>query len=211
MANCLLHCQWPFACYGRGNNRRSHKNGVAPNKRPWCFDIHVNTEVAFQAKSLHRLAALRAHFVIIWSLIHDRRVVVSDIGDVGGLIDNGHVALWREDRGLGSLRAEFSCRNKTILIRTDVVIVIGPIVDAGVLIESRFRRQRRPADVIVALSPGNPGRGPLIARNPNPTNAAQTRPASVVIGCPTEWLFRNPGPARVGVNPATVGVRTPAP
>lgn len=154
---------------------------------------------------------MRAQLFIVRTFVHDCRVVVSNVGDIGGLVNDGHVALRRNERGLDPLRAEFSGRNEAILVRTDVVVTIGPIVDAGVLIESGLWRQRRPADIIVALAPGYPGWGPLIARNPNPTNAAQTRPASVVIGCPTEWLFGNPGPARVGVNPATVGVRTPAP
>jgi len=153
LANCLLHCQWPFACYGRGNHRRSHKNGVAPNKRPWCFDIHVNTEVAFQAKPLHRLAALRTHFLIVGTFVDHGCVVISDVGDVGRLVNDRYVALRRHNRGLDPLRAQFSGRNEAILVGTDVVIVIRPIVDAGALIESRFRGQRRPTDVIVALAP----------------------------------------------------------
>ena len=211
LRDVLFHNPRSFARLWRRNHRRSHDHGFALNKRTWCFDIHVDADVAFQAKSLHRLAALRAHFVIIWSLIHDRRVVVSNVRDVGGLIDDGHIAFRRHNRGLDPLRAEFSGRDKTILVRTDVVIVIGPIVDAGALIESRFRRQGRPADVIVALPPGNPGRCPLITRNPNPANSAQARPTSVVIGGPTEWLLGNPRAAGIGVNPATVGVRTPTP
>src|SRR6202022_1156209 len=104
----------------------------------------------------------------------------------------------------------FSGGDKGILVWADVVIVIGPFVDASALIESRFRRQGPPADVIVAFPPGNPRRCPLIARNPNPANSAQARPPSVVIGGPAEWLLGNPGPAGIGVNPATVGIGTPA-
>ena len=211
LGDVLFHRPRPLACLRCRYQRRSHDHRLTLNEGPRCFDIDVNTGVAFQAKALHRLAALRAHFVIIRSLIHDRRVVVSNVGDVGRLINNSQVALWRHDRGLDSLRTEFSGRNEGILVRTDVVIVIRPIVDAGALIESRFRGQRRPADVIVALPPRNPSRCPLLARNPNPADAAQTRPTSVVISGPPEWLFGNPSPAGVGVNPATVRVRTPTP
>ena len=91
LRNRLFHRLRPFARDGRGNHWRSHNHGFALNKRPRRFDIHVDTEVALQAKPLHWLAALRAHFVIVRSLIHDCRVVVSDIGDVGGLIDDRHV------------------------------------------------------------------------------------------------------------------------
>lgn len=209
LRDILFHNPRPFARLRRRNHRRSHDHGLALNKRPWCLDIHVNTDIALQAKSLHWLATLRAHLVVTWPLVHDSRVVVSDVGDVGGLIDNGHIAFRRNHRGLDPLRTEFSRRDKTILVGADVVIVIRPIVDAGALIESRLRRQRRPADVIVALSPGNPGRRPFITRHPNPADAAQPRPASVVIGGPTKPLFGNPGPAGIGVNPAPVCVRSP--
>jgi hypothetical protein len=135
LRDVLFHSPRPFARLRRRYHRRGHDHGFALNKRSWCFEIHVNTGVAFQAKTLHRLAALRAHFVIIRSLIHDRRVVVSNVGDVGGLINDLHIALRRHDRGLDALRAEFSGRNEGILVWTNVVITIGPIMDAGALIE----------------------------------------------------------------------------
>ena len=210
LRDVLFHSPRPFARLRRRNHRRSHDHGLALNKRPWCFDIHVDIDVAFQAKSLHRLASLRAQFLVVGTFVDHGCVVIGNVGDVGRLIDDRHIAFRRQDGGPGSLRAEFSCRNKTILVRTDVVIVIRPIVDAGALIESRFRRQRRPADVIVAFSPGNPGGSPLIARHPNPADAAQTRPTSIMIGGPTERLFRNPSPAGVGVHPAPARVRPPA-
>ena len=209
LRDVLFHRPRPFARLRRRNRRRSHDYGFALNKRRWCFHIHVNTEVAFQAKSLHWLAALRAQLVVVRTFVNDGRVIISDVRDVGGLIDDGHVAFRRHNGGFDPLRAEFSGRDKRILVRTDVVIIIGPIVDAGALIESRFRRQRRPADVIVAFAPGNPGRRPLITRNPNPADSAQARPAAVVIRGPAEWLLGDPSPAGVGVNPATVRVRTP--
>jgi len=211
LRNVLFHRPRPFARLRRRNHRRSHDHSFALNKRPWCFDIQVDTGIALQAESLHRLAALRANFVIIRPLIHDRRVVISDVGNVGGLINDRDVAFRREDGGLGSLGAEFSCRNKTILIRADVVIVIGPVVDTGALIESRFRGQGRPADVIVALSPRHPGRGPLLTWNPDPADSPQPCPTSVMVSRPTEWLLGNPSPAGIGVNPTPVRVRTPTP
>ncbi len=153
LRDVLFHSPRPFARNWCGNHRRSHHHGLALNKRTWCFDIHVNTEVALQAKALHRLAALRAHFVIVGTFVDHGCVVISDVGDVGRLVNDRHVALRRHNRGLDPLRAEFPGRNEAILVGTDIVIVIRPIVDAGALIESRFRGQRRPADVIVALAP----------------------------------------------------------
>ena len=87
----LFHRLRPFAHLRRGNHWRSHDHSFTLNKRPWRFDIHVDTEVAFQAKPLHWLTTLRAHFVITRTFVNDSRVVVSDIGDVGGLIDDRHI------------------------------------------------------------------------------------------------------------------------
>lgn len=153
LGDVLFHSPRPFARLRRRKHRSSHDHGLALNQRTWCFDIHVNTEVAFQAKPLHRLAALRTHFFIVGTFVDHGCVVISDVGDVGRLVNDRHVALRRHNRGLDPLRAQFSGRNEAILVGTDVVIVIRPIVDAGALIESRFRGQRRPTDVIVALAP----------------------------------------------------------
>jgi hypothetical protein len=87
------------------------------------------------------------------SLVHDGGVVVSDVGDVGRLIDDRHVALGRHDRALNARRAELFRLDEAVLLGADVIIVIGPIMNAGAAIEARFRRQRRPADVVVAFTP----------------------------------------------------------
>jgi hypothetical protein len=76
----------------------------------------------------------------------------------------------------------------------------------------RFGRQGCPADVIIiiCMTPGHPPRRPLITRDPDPSDSGDTNPAAVVIRSPAEILFRYPGPAIVGVYPASVEVRTPA-
>lgn len=87
----LFHRLRPFARLRCGNHRRSHDHCLTLNERSRWLDADIDTCVALQTEPLHRLAALCAHFVITWSLIHDSGVVVSDIGDVGGLIDDRHV------------------------------------------------------------------------------------------------------------------------
>ncbi len=211
MHDVLFHSPRPFVRLRRRYYRRSYDDGFTLNKRSRWFDRNIDVHVPLKSKPLYWLAALGTHLVIIRTFVDDRCVVVGDIGDVGGLIDDSDIAFRRQDRGLNPLRAKLPGCDEGILVRPDVVIVIRPIVDAGALIEPRFRGQRRPADVIVALAPRNPGRRPFIARNPDPADSTQTRPAPVMIGRPAEWLFRNPSPAGVGVNPATVRVRTPTP
>lgn len=102
---------------------------------------------------MHRFATHRAHLIVTRSFIHNGRVVVSDVGDVGSLINNRHIALRRQERLLNPRRAEFATGDEGILIGPDVVIIIRPIMDPSALIESCFRRQRRPADVLAALAP----------------------------------------------------------
>jgi len=152
---------------------------------------------------------LRANFVVAWALVHNRGVVVRDVGDVGRLIDDGHVAFGRNDRVFEPRRAKLFCLDEAILVRTDVVITVRPIVDAGSVIEARFWRQRGPTDVVITLAPGDRRWRPFIAGHPNPADIAQARPTSIVIRRPTERLFRDPSPAGVGVNPVAFGIGTP--
>ncbi|MEN3370133.1 MAG: hypothetical protein V7609_2276 [Verrucomicrobiota bacterium] len=108
------------------------------------------------------------------------------------------------------LGPEFIAGNERVLIGADVVITIRPIVDAAAAIEARFRRQGRPADIVFARAPGNPGRRPFVARHPNPADAAESQPASVVISRPAKGLVRNPGPTGIGISPMAIRVRSPA-
>ena len=182
---------------------------MTSHNRPRLACVDVNIDFAFESQALDRLLRLRANFVVARTLVHNRGVVVGDVGDVGRLSDDGHVALGRNDRVFEARRAKLFCLDEAILVRTDVVITVRPIVDAGSAIETRFRRQRSPTDIVITLAPGNPGRRPFVARHPDPADITQARPTSVVIRRPTERLFRNPSPADVGVNPVAIGIGAP--
>jgi hypothetical protein len=112
-----------------------------------------NRSLALQSQALDWCAALRPQFIVARSLVHDDRFVVGNVGDIGRLIHNGDVLLCGDDHARDSLLADFSRRDKTILVWPDVVVVVGPIVDTAGAIEVRFRRQRRPADVLPAFAP----------------------------------------------------------
>ena len=107
------------------------------------------------------------------------------------------------------LVAEFIRRDERILVGPDVVITVRPILNAAAAIEARFRRQGRPADIILVRAPRDPGRRPFVSRHPNPPDFAQPKPAPVVIGRPAKRLVGNPGPPSVAIDPATFGVRPP--
>ena len=172
-------------------------------------EFHIQLQLPFQAVPLDRLLAARPHFLVVRTFVDDRRIRIGDIRDVGRFNYDRDVPLGGNNGAPDVLRTEFVIRHEGILVGTDVVITVRPGVDPTAAIETRFRRQRRPADIISARPPRNPGRRPFISGHPDPTDPAQPQPASVMVGSPTESLVRNPGPASVGINPASFGVRTP--
>ncbi|MEY2482158.1 MAG: hypothetical protein QOK24_686 [Verrucomicrobiota bacterium] len=180
---------------------------VATHSR--CRAIAVYFGMTPKPISLHGLLTPRAHLLVVRPLIHDRRIRVGDVGDVRGFIHESDVALGRNHGAAHMLRPEFIPGNKRILIRSDVVITIRPIMDTAPAIEARFRRQRRPADIILARAPRNPGGRPFVARHPHPADAAQAKPASVVISRPAKRLVGNPGPAGVRISPTAIRIRSP--
>src|SRR5207248_3003981 len=110
-------------------------------------------------------------------------------------------------RALDSLRSrnhgcrhfnDFSSHNRARIFRTDVVVIISPILNSGAAIEMRFGRERRPTDVVTTLAPRNPRRCPFVTWDPDPADVAQAGPSTVVISRPAEWLFRNPCPTGLG-------------
>ena len=151
----------------------------------------------------------RAQFVVVRSLVYDGGVVVSNVGHVRRLVHDGDVAVDRNDRSLDAARSKFIVGDERILVGTDVVIIVRPIVDASTAIEVRLRWKRRPTHILIARSPRNPSRRPFFPGNPNPTDIAKARPPAVMISRPTKRLIRDPRPTGVCVDPATVGVRPP--
>ena len=145
---------------------------MTAHNRPRFAHIDINIYFAFESQALDRLLRLRANFVVARTLVHNRGLVVRDVGDVGRLIDDGHVVLGRNERAFEPRRAKLFRFDEAILVRTDVVITVRPIVDAGPAIEACFRRQRGPTDVVITLAPGNPRWCPFIARHPDPADTA---------------------------------------
>jgi hypothetical protein len=145
---------------------------LTAHNRPRLSCVDVDIDFAFKSQALDRLLRLRANFVVARALVHNRGVVVRDVGNIGRLIDDGHIALGRNDRVFEPRRAKLFCFDEAILVRPDVVITVRPIVDAGSAIEARFRRQRGPTDVVITLAPRNPRRRPFIAGHPDPADIA---------------------------------------
>jgi len=185
----LFHSRRPFGCSGRGNNRGGNDNCFTMHFRSRLSRGHVDVYVSLQSVALHRFATDRPEFIIIRALVHNRSVVVGNIRNVGRLTNDRDVAFRRKKRLLDARCAEFARGHKAILVRTNVVVAVGPIANAGPLIEASFRRERRPTDIITAFAPRHPCGGPLISRDPDPAHSMQSGPAAIVISGPTEWFF----------------------
>lgn len=95
-SNRLFHAWRALARHRRGDHRRRNHDGFASNLWPWRFAGNIDIDIPLKSKSLNRFATLRAHLIITRSLIHDGRIVVGDIGDIGGLINDGDIAFRRQ-------------------------------------------------------------------------------------------------------------------
>ena len=81
------------------NRRRDHRRGdhYSLTAHLWSrragrkIDIHISLE----SISLHRFATDRTQLIVTRTFVDDGGVVVTDVGDVGGLINDRHVALRR--------------------------------------------------------------------------------------------------------------------
>ena len=107
----------------------------------------------FDAFALERLPAARAQFVIVRALVHDRRIVIGDVRDVGRLIDDRYVPLRRNHSAPHILVADVLVRNEDVLAGVDIIITIGPLLNPGASLETRFGRERSPADMLLARAP----------------------------------------------------------
>lgn len=74
---------------------------------------------------------------------------------------------------------------------------------------SASRTARSPADVIIAVAPGDPCRGPIRSRNPDPADTRVIIPRPVMIAGPRPRFVAVPIPAGVGPFPISDGVRLP--
>ena len=99
------------------------------------------------------------------------------------------------------------------IVMVVVVIVLVVMVVAVAILRATGvapRRERRPADVVVAFAPAHPRRSPYAARHPHPSVVRIHEPATVVVGGPAKGLVGNPQPAAVvGPNPAANRVGLP--
>ena len=137
--NRLLYGCRTFVRHRRSNHRRGNDDGLTAYLRPG-FRRNIEVRVSFKSKSLDRLATYRPQLIVTRSFIYDGCLVVSDVRDIRSLTNDGDVAFGRKKCLLHPRRAKFAAGDEAVLIRADVIITVRPIVNAGALIEARFRR-----------------------------------------------------------------------
>ncbi len=115
--------------------------------------VLLDIEFALQMQTLDRSPAMFAQTIEVRTFVHDHRLVVSDVGHVGRFIDDGNVLLHRNNGALHILIADVFVRHEDVFAGVDVVITVGPFVNSFAALETRLRRQRRPADMLIARAP----------------------------------------------------------
>jgi hypothetical protein len=91
----------------RGNDGRGNLHDFSTDYRSWR--IHLHSDLPLQTQALNRLPTLRTQLVVARPLIDDNRVVIGDVGDVGRLVNDGHILLRRHDDAFDLLFPELRC------------------------------------------------------------------------------------------------------
>ena len=147
------------------------------------------------------------------AIIDHRRVairVVGDVRDVHRVADDGHIARAIDDHRAQHRCSEIAHAAEAVKGRAGVADRVHPGADADLRLPVGARRQRRPADVVVAVPPRDPSRPPLIIRHPAPADVLYIHPPPVVIDDARKLLVTHPRPARIGESPVAIREGSPA-
>lgn len=134
------------------NYRRREGDHFAAHNGLWKCRAGGEIRLPLNLQPLNRLPDAGAQNLEVRPVIHDGHVAVGDVRDVGRLIDDRHILLPRH-WPLDAARAEVAYADERIRVGSDIIIIVGPILNTGAAIELRFGRQRCPADVIIAGAP----------------------------------------------------------
>ena len=131
------------------------------------------------------LDLLDGHTLVDDRLIDDRVVV----HDWARLVEQHNGLRWRRD-----VAVDVDVGDVTRLAERPIRPVARRLIKGFNIADTAaapfgFWWQRRPADVAVVMTPGDPSGTPLAARHPHPADFVIKMPAAIVIGGPTEALI----------------------
>ena len=140
-----------------------------------------------------------------------------DVGQSGAAGEGGELDDGKEVRfaGLVAAAGQFAGGDLVVLDGAGLGLAGGAEVVAGVAVPldagagAGLGRQGGPADVVAALTPGDPCGCPFATGDPKPAVATEIDPAAVVVGGPAKGFIRLPGPAEGGPAPAAIDVGPP--
>src|SRR5262249_6702932 len=145
------------------------------------------------------------------ALVNDPVVDDGDVGDVARLVDVARILAAVIGVAVEAGFEEALGPHKVPEIDADADADVATLV-AIARIEARIRRQRRPADRLIALAEGDPRPAPYPPRDPDPAVLRIRGPTAVVEGPPTPGQVRHPGPpVVVRIDPVAVAVVGPPP
>jgi hypothetical protein len=93
----------PFDRLRTTKYRGRHLHNFTPNDRMQIACVHVRRNLALESQSLDRPLRARPNLVVVGPVVDNHGVAEGDIGHVERLVDDGHVALGRDDGALESL------------------------------------------------------------------------------------------------------------
>ena len=173
----------------------------------------ITRSLPLDSEPLNGPARVFVNDVVIRAVIIDHIVLNVDVGHVHRIRDVGNVLRWWKDAVPQNRFTDKTNVAKVVILRADIVFDVHTGTDGLSFIDDvrTARGQGRPANVIATGSPRHPSRSPIqiATRNPDPAVVRQIRPATIMIGRPTEIFVTDPGPSVICVRPISVRIRTP--
>jgi hypothetical protein len=137
-------------------------------------------------------------------------VIVSDnVGDIPSLVDYLNVSFRGFDVAGVTRFVPMRKADKSVSRRSNVIARVRPGRDRSIPRNLCLWWKRSPANLLVALPPGNPSRSPSSSGNPAPAGPADIGPSAIMIGGPGKTLVRVPIPAVIRPNPVSISVGSP--
>src|SRR6266566_2323453 len=196
--------------------RTEDRQGSAAGFQPFrpdafgCRRAHLtegnsaNLRVRCRGNTFHRNA-----------LVNDSVVIANDLRHRHGTAVNSCPAVATHRIARQAEIAKISRRNKGVATRSDREIKaesdrVTPVSKTKTWPETGRRRQRRPATIIIRISPRHPRRCPNAVRLPAPTQMSVTEPTAIVERRPAPRIIRKPIPPAIRIDPMpTIAIRLP--
>src|SRR4029077_16413983 len=150
---------------------------------------NIDIRLSFKLQFLDRAARVLIYGVEIRSVIVNRFIFVSDVGDVHRLVDVGHVLRNIDNSGTQDRLANVTDVNEIVVSGANVEFDVQMAGEGPAFVNYFcFRGQWRPTSIAATDTPGHPARPPFITGSPDPAVIRQPDPTSIMVSGPPEIL-----------------------